>query len=288
MEFMKKLQAKDHFTERESKIADYIIHNCEKVLDMTTRQLASETYTSATVIVRFVRKLGYQGFNDFKIHLLTDLKENSYSEIEVEKKESLISIVNKVSSFHEKVLLETKNRLSIDDLEKIQEALEQVNQIDIFALDANASIGEYVSHNIMQAGKLSNVYRSMNKILLYESLVEKSVVIVISRMGKDKNLLKAVQSLRKKGHFVILMTSNEDSLLVKNADVSLLCRYKENVVELGDLLFYFFVSYIFDVLISIIVKNNYDKAIDLYRLHDQLYEYKFTVFHLLNPFCLKV
>lgn len=273
MELMKKLQAKDHFTERESKIADYIIHNCEKVLDMTTRQLASETYTSATVIVCFVRKLGYQGFNDFKIHLLTDLKENSYSEIEVEKKESLISIVNKVSSFHEKVLLETKNRLSIDDLEKIQQALEQVNQIDIFALDANASIGEYVSHNIMQAGKLSNVYRSMDKILLYESLVEKSVVIVISRMGKDKNLLKAVQSLRKKGHFVILMTSNEDSLLVKNADVSLLCRYKENVVELGDLLFHTSVSYIFDVLISIIVKNNYDKAIDLYTLHDQLYEY---------------
>lgn len=78
----------------------------------------NETYTSATIIVRFVRKLGYQGFNDFKIHLLTDLKENSYQEIEVEKKESLISIVNKVSSLHEKVLLETKNRLSIDDLKK--------------------------------------------------------------------------------------------------------------------------------------------------------------------------
>lgn len=127
----------------------------------------NETYTSATIIVRFVRKLGYQGFNDFKIHLLTDLKENSYQEIEVEKKESLISIVNKVSSLHEKVLLETKNRLSIDDLKKIQQAIKNVDQINIFALDANASIGEYVYHNIMQAGKLSNVYQSTDKILLY-------------------------------------------------------------------------------------------------------------------------
>ena len=273
MELIKKLQQKNHFTERKSKIADYILSHCQKVPHMTTRQLASETYTSATVIVRFVRKLGYQGFNDFKIHLLTDLKENSYPEIELEKKESLISIVNKVSSLHEKVLLETKNRLSIDDLERIQKAIESVNQIDIFALDANASIGEYVSHNIMQAGKLSNVYHSIDKILLYESLVEKSVVIVISRMGKDKNMLKAVRNLRKKGHFVILITSNEDSLLVKNTDVSLLCAYKENVIELGDLLFHTSVSYIFDILISIIVKNNYDQAIHLYQLHDELYEY---------------
>ena len=167
MELIKKLQQKVNFTEREVVIADYILNHCEEVLKMTTRQLANGTYASATIIVRFVRKLGYQGFNDFKIHLLTDLKENSYQEIEVEKKESLISVVNKVSSLHEKVLLETKNRLSIDDLEKIQQAIKNVDQINIFALDANASIGEYVYHNIMQAGKLSNVYQSIDKILLY-------------------------------------------------------------------------------------------------------------------------
>lgn len=56
----------------------------------------------------------------------------------------------------------------------------------------------------MQAGKLSNVYQSIDKILLYEFLIEKSVIIVISRIGKNKNMLKAIQNLRKKGHFVIL------------------------------------------------------------------------------------
>lgn len=78
MKLIRKLQQKEHFTERESQIADYILNHCEQVLQMTTRQLASETYTSATVIVRFVKKLGYQGFNDFKIHLLSDLKESGF------------------------------------------------------------------------------------------------------------------------------------------------------------------------------------------------------------------
>lgn len=271
MELINKLKEKKSFTEREGIIADYILNNCEAILHMTTRELATCTYTSATVIVRFVKKLGYQGFNDFKMRLLTDLKENSYQEIEVEKKESLISIVNKVSSLHEKILLDMKHRLSIEVLEKIQKALQQVHQVDIFAMDANASIGEYVSHNIMQAGKLSNVYQSVDKILLYESLVERSIVIVISRTGKDKHILKAIRNLRKRGHFVITITANKESLLIKNSNVHLLCMYKENIVELGDSIFHISVSYLFDIITYIIIKNNYDEAIDLYHLHSQLY-----------------
>lgn len=272
MELINKLKEKTNFTERECAIADYILNHCETILDMTTRELAHNTYTSATVIVRFVKKIGYQGFNDFKVHLLTDLKENGYQEIEVEKKENLISIVNKVSSLHEKVLLDMKNRLSMEVLEKIQKALEQVKQVDIFAMDANASIGQYVSHNIMQAGKVCNVYHSTDKILLYESLVKQSVVIVISRSGQDKHILKAIRNLRNKKHFVITITANKESLLVKNSDVSLFCMYKENIVELGESIFHISVSYLFDILTSIIIKNNYDEAIDLYQLHNQLYE----------------
>lgn len=273
MELINKLKEKNNFTERESEIANYILDNCEKVLDMTTRELANETYTSATVIVRFTKKLGYHGFSDFKLRLLTDLKESGYQEIEVEKSESLISIINKVSSLHKKVLLETKNMVSIDDFKKIQQALKEVNQVNIFAVDANASIGEYISHSIMQAGKLSNVYQSIDKMLLYDSLVTKSVVIVISRMGKDKNMLKALRTIRQKHHFVIVITANKESLLVKNCDVCLFCTYKESVIELGDALFHTSVSYLLNIIIFIIINNNYDEAIDLYRQHDQLYEY---------------
>lgn len=272
MELIQKLKEKKKFTERESAIAEYILNNCEAISYMTTRELARNTYTSATVIVRFVKKLGYQGFSDFKLHLLMDLKENSYQNIEVEKTESVISIVNKVSSLHEKVILDMKNRLSIETLQKIQKAFIQVNQVDIFAIDANAAIGEYASHNIMQAGKVCNVYHSIDKILLYDTLVKKSVVIIISRTGKDKYLLKAVRNLRKGEHFVITITANKDSLLAKNSDVRMLCMYKENIVELGDSIFHISVSYLFDIFTYMIVKNNYEEALHLYDLHDQLYE----------------
>lgn len=183
MELLRKLEQKENFTERECEIADYILRNCESVLKMTTRELASETFTSATVIVRFVKKIGYDGFQDFKLHLLVDLKESQFERVEVERKEHILSLMNKISSLHEKSLFETKEMLSTETLEKIQAAFQKYNVVDFFGFDANRAIGEYDSHNFIQAGVSSNVYAAVDKILLYEYYVERSVVIVISRMG---------------------------------------------------------------------------------------------------------
>lgn len=133
MELLSKLEKKEHFTERECEIADYILRNCEAVLKMTTRELAVETFTSATVIVRFVKKIGYEGIQDFKLHLLIDLKESQFERVEVEHKEHILSLMNKISSLHEKSLFETKEMLSTETLEKIQAAFQKYDIINFSA-----------------------------------------------------------------------------------------------------------------------------------------------------------
>ena len=274
MELLQKLERKDHFTERECEIADYILRNCEAVLKMTTRELAGETFTSATVIVRLVKKIGYDGFQDFKLHLLTDLKESQFERVEVERKEHILSLINKISSLHEKSLFETKEMLSaetLEKIEKIQTAFKKYNVIDFFGFDANRAIGEYASHNFIQAGVSSNVYSAVDKTLLYEYYVERSIIIVISRMGMDAHLCRALGNLRKKDHFIICITGNSQAPITKYADAVLLCAYKENVIQLGDAMFHTSVSYILDLLVSILLRNNYDRALQLYQRHSELF-----------------
>lgn len=271
MELLQKLEHKEHFTERECEIADYILRNCESVLKMTTRELASETFTSATVIVRFVKKIGYEGFQDFKLHLLVDLKESQFERVEVERKEHILSLMNKISTLHEKSLFETKEMLSAETLEKIQAAFQKYNVVDFFGFDANRAIGEYASHNFIQAGVSSNVYSAVDKILLYEYYVEHSVVIVISRMGTDEHICRALGNLRKKDHFIVCITGNSQAPISKYADAVLLCAYKENVIQLGDAMFHTSVSYILDLLVSILLRNNYDRALQLYQRHGELF-----------------
>lgn len=271
MELLKKLEAKEHFTEREVQIADYILQNSEAVLKMTTRELAVRTFTSATVIVRFVKKIGYEGFQDFKVHLLLDIKENQYERVEVERKEHIVSLVNKISSLHEKSLFETKEMLSSETLDKIREAFDRYEVIDFFGLDANRAIGEYASHNFIQAGVSSNVYAAVDKILMYEYYVPRSIVIVISRMGKNKYICRAVRNLKQKDHFIIFITANRDSPIAQCADAVLLCAYKENVIQLGDAMFHTSTSYLLDLLVSLLLHKNYDRAVELYQRHSELF-----------------
>lgn len=73
---LKQLYKQENFTEREKMIAAYILENSEKVIHMSSRELARNTFTNSTTIVCFIKKLGYHSYNDFKINFLYDLKNN--------------------------------------------------------------------------------------------------------------------------------------------------------------------------------------------------------------------
>ena len=56
-------------------LAQYIIDYSEEVIHLSTHQLAKNTYTSATAVVRFVKKLGFINYNDFKINIHSFLSQ---------------------------------------------------------------------------------------------------------------------------------------------------------------------------------------------------------------------
>ena len=55
------------FTKTEKIIADYILKNPHKIIDMTVNDLADVTNVSTASIVGFSRKMTHQGFQELKI-----------------------------------------------------------------------------------------------------------------------------------------------------------------------------------------------------------------------------
>ena len=52
MSLLKKLKLKESFTDTEQRIADYILTNLDDVPDMVIQQLAENTFTSHSAIIR--------------------------------------------------------------------------------------------------------------------------------------------------------------------------------------------------------------------------------------------
>ena len=74
---------KVHFSTSEAVIVKYILEQGEKIRDMSVSYIAQQTYTSAPLLIRIAKKLGYSGWNAFKEDYLKEL-EYLYSSQEVD------------------------------------------------------------------------------------------------------------------------------------------------------------------------------------------------------------
>ena len=66
MDLNKRLREHTGLTPTDQCLRDYFLRYPERAARMNTRQLAEATFTSPSAVVRFCRKFGYQGLQDFK------------------------------------------------------------------------------------------------------------------------------------------------------------------------------------------------------------------------------
>ena len=61
---LKQLEKDYKLNENDLFIARYILEHSEEIPLLSSHQLAKETFTSPTAIIRFVKKLGFESYND--------------------------------------------------------------------------------------------------------------------------------------------------------------------------------------------------------------------------------
>ena len=66
------------FTKSEIEVINFIKENPNLVLNMTIGELANQTFSSNTTIIRICKKLGFNGFRDFKIEYLRNIESLKY------------------------------------------------------------------------------------------------------------------------------------------------------------------------------------------------------------------
>ena len=111
-----------------------------------------------------VRKLGYENYNDFKLHIVSDLKSLNNEDLSVSN-EDMLSLMNKISTISAKSIQQFKDTMPVERLNKVVEMLKSTKYIDIIANDFNQSLAEYASHFLCALGKIVNVYDENNRIL---------------------------------------------------------------------------------------------------------------------------
>ena len=68
------------FNQLEMDVYNYIISNEEKVVYMKVRELAEAVHVSTTTILRFCKKVGCEGYSEFRLKLKTGSQQQRTEE----------------------------------------------------------------------------------------------------------------------------------------------------------------------------------------------------------------
>ncbi|MHA6482082.1 MurR/RpiR family transcriptional regulator [Paenibacillus sp. strain BS8-2] len=222
-------------TKTEKKIADVIKKDPEAVVYVTLTDLAEMASVGETSVLRLCRKIGFKGYQEFKLALAQDLVvpiKNVHSQID--ESDNLHDIAIKITAENTKAIENTLNLLNMDQVEKAISAIGSSKKLYFFGVGSSANTAMDGKYRFMRLGYNTEVVTdphimAMNAILMEEG----DVLFGISTSGSTKDIVDAVKIAKQNNVFFICLTSHLRSPLTQYADVVLLSKSRETPLQGG-------------------------------------------------------
>lgn len=210
MKLEKRIELCDSMTPLESEIASYILNNKDAVTKLKIQELADILFISKSAIHRFVKKIGFNGFNDLKVSIAKEnadlLENNSYINVNYpfQAKDNPRQIAFKLLELYEKAIKGTFEYVDLDQIKAVSQLIDSADVIDVYTHAHNSNIAENFQDKMLTIGKSVNCPSSFyNQRLTVLASDQKHVAIILSYSGKATFILPIVKKLYEKGVKVI-------------------------------------------------------------------------------------
>lgn len=210
MKLGKRIELCDSMTPLESEIASYILNNKDAVTKLKIQELADILFISKSAIHRFVKKIGFNGFNDLKVSIAKEnadlLENNSYINVNYpfQAKDNPRQIAFKLLELYQKAIKDTFEYVDLDQIKAVSQLIDSADVIDVYTHAHNSNIAENFQDKMLTIGKSVNCPSSFyNQRLTVLASDQKHVAIILSYSGKATFILPIVKKLYEKGVKVI-------------------------------------------------------------------------------------
>lgn len=210
MKLEKRIELCDSMTPIESEIASYILNNKDAITKLKIQELADILFISKSAIHRFVKKIGFNGFNDLKVSIAKEnadlLENNSYINVNYpfQAKDNPRQIAFKLLELYEKAIKDTFEYVDLDQIKAVSKLIDSADVIDVYTHAHNSNIAENFQDKMLTIGKSVNCPSSFyNQRLTVLASDQKHVAIILSYSGKATFILPIVKKLYEKGVKVI-------------------------------------------------------------------------------------
>lgn len=210
---------------KEKAIADYLLEDSDELYMSSLSDIATKLNVSNSAIFQFTKKIGYDGFKDFKNALIFQKKDfDANKNKDLYKSEDVnLDIVYKVFDTSIDSLEDTKKLIDINSIKDATNIMMSSAVVKFFGMGGSGAVAYDAYHKFLKSPINVKFAADYHIQLMEASIMNKSeCAFVISNNGNNKNILNIVAEAKEKGAKVISVTSQSKSELAKVSDVVLL------------------------------------------------------------------
>ncbi len=191
------------FTKKERTLAQYILDDPLRVIQLTADKIAEETGTSKAAFIRLCQKLGYNGYSEFRFALSRSL----VATVPQSGEDPIKQITNTYSQF----ILQISSMVAMDQVHSLAEAIVNAKRLKLFGINRTALSAHQLRMRLGRMGfDAETVNDAITMVDVVEYLGEGDVCIVFSIKAMHQTYGSLIPEMvaRKTKVILITMTPN--------------------------------------------------------------------------------
>lgn len=195
----------EHLTENDLHIINVIHQYNDQISNMKIHDLSLKTHTSISTIHRLVKKLGFEGYSDFKFYLKME------SNVPPSHPVGIDPIIEDIQR--------TVEHLEMFDYKPLNQLIEAAPFIYIFGTGmAQQNVAREAQRHMLSISKKSIVLNDETEFkLAINQMNVDDLLFIISLSGETKNLKKPIQLIKSREFRYVSITTLHDNYIAKNA-----------------------------------------------------------------------
>lgn len=251
----------------EQQIAQYMIKNPEEITRMTIRQLAQQTYSSPSSVVRTCRAAGFDGYKELRSAMLVELAtlggKGRRKEEEVTKADTAQAIIDKVTRKNIQCLMDTQRLLSPETLEACAHLVNESRMVMLFGIGASLCVARDTYLKFLRLNKPCVVNDDWHSQLLQaRNATDKDVGIVFSYSGQTVEMIQCMKAMQENGTPMIAVTRYYPSEVARLANHVLYIAANESLFRNGAMSSRLSQLNVADILYTVCANADYDGTIE--------------------------
>lgn len=244
----------------EKRVANVVLEEPDKMIYWSVNDLGERAKVGDATVLRFCRKLGLSGYQEFKLLVAQGLPADS-QDAEAGQERQEHAALHKIKETNMLAVKDTTDFLNVADLTRAAELIARARKVHFYGVGASGLTAADAKLRFMRIGIACDYMPDPHiQVMDASLLMPEDVAFGITYSGSTKDMLEIMKTAKEAGASTIVLTSHNRSPIIEFSDIALCTSAKETPLLGGAFVTKIAQIHLLDLLFNAVIDLAKDKA----------------------------